>query len=123
MSQNSNLPPPQMQTHIQHAAGDMICTAHVQLLKYSEEVTRGKTRQVLNVDNFIDTSNSEGRFEFSEWVRAYGKYLDEQLEVYNQISWYQVRVCKMTLKIRFSGIMCVCKNEMQNEISWYQVRV
>ncbi|KAK9813333.1 hypothetical protein WJX73_000925 [Symbiochloris irregularis] len=66
-----------------------------ELLKYSEEVTRGKTRQVLNVDNFIDTSNSEGRFEFSEWVRAYGKYLDEQLEVYNQISWYQEGESKM----------------------------
>ena len=63
----------------------------MQLLKYSEEVTRGKAKQVLNMDNFIDTSNVEGRFEFSEWVRAYGKYLDEQLEVYGQISFYQVR--------------------------------
>ena len=46
--------------------------------------------QVLNMDNFIDTTNIEGRFEFSEFVRAYGKYLDEQLEVYNSIQWYQV---------------------------------
>lgn len=46
--------------------------------------------QVLNMDNFIDTTNIEGRFEFSEFVRAYGKYLDEQLEVYNGIQWYQV---------------------------------
>ncbi|CAK0754615.1 hypothetical protein CVIRNUC_002311 [Coccomyxa viridis] len=45
--------------------------------------------QVLNMDNFIDTTNIEGRFEFSEFVRAYGKYLDEQLEVYNGIQWYQ----------------------------------
>ena len=43
------------------------------------------------MDNFIDTSNIEGRFEFSEWVRAYGKYLDEQLDVYSRISFYQVR--------------------------------
>ena len=46
--------------------------------------------QVLNMDNFIDTTNIEGRFEFSQFVRAYGKYLDEQLEVYNAIQWYQV---------------------------------
>ncbi|CAL5227469.1 g10446 [Coccomyxa viridis] len=45
--------------------------------------------QVLNMDNFIDTTNIEGRFEFSQFVRAYGKYLDEQLEVYNAIQWYQ----------------------------------
>jgi len=46
--------------------------------------------RVLNMDNFIDTANIEGRFEFSEFVRAYGKYLDEQLEVFNGIHWYQV---------------------------------
>ena len=45
---------------------------------------------MLNMDNFIDTTNIEGRFEFSEWVRAYGKYLDEQLEVYQKINFYQV---------------------------------
>lgn len=42
------------------------------------------------MDNFIDTTNIEGRFEHSEWVRAYGKYLDEQLEVYQRINFYQV---------------------------------
>ena len=42
------------------------------------------------MQNFIDTSNIEGRFEFSEWVRAYGKYLDEQLEVFSKIQFYQV---------------------------------
>ncbi len=60
-----------------------------QLLKYSETVTQGKGH-VLNMDNFIDTTNIEGRFEYSEWVRAYGKYLDEQLEVYHKIAFYQV---------------------------------
>ena len=61
----------------------------LQLLKYSETTTQGKGH-VLNMDNFIDTTNIEGRFEFSEWVRAYGKYLDEQLEVYQRINFYQV---------------------------------
>ncbi|DBA72856.1 TPA: hypothetical protein ACH3X2_009827 [Trebouxia sp. C0005] len=59
-----------------------------ELLKYSETVTQGKGH-VLNMDNFIDTTNIEGRFEYSEWVRAYGKYLDEQLEVYHKIAFYQ----------------------------------
>lgn len=31
------------------------------------------------MDNFIDKTTAEGRFDFSEWVRAYGKYLDEQV--------------------------------------------
>lgn len=31
------------------------------------------------MDNFIDRTAAEGRFDFSEWVRAYGKYLDEQV--------------------------------------------
>lgn len=43
---------------------------------------------VLRVDNFIDTTNIEGKFECSEWVRAYGQYLDEQLEVYSAINFY-----------------------------------
>lgn len=64
----------------------MVC---MQMLKFSETTTVGKGH-VLNMDNFIDTTNIEGRFEFSEWVRAYGKYLDEQLEVYQKISFYQV---------------------------------
>lgn len=59
------------------------------MLKFSETTTVGKGH-VLNMDNFIDTTNIEGRFEFSEWVRAYGKYLDEQLEVYQKINFYQV---------------------------------
>ncbi|KAK9806363.1 hypothetical protein WJX72_011503 [[Myrmecia] bisecta] len=59
-----------------------------ELLKYSESVTQGKGH-VLNMDNFIDTTNIEGRFDMSEWVRAYGKYLDEQLEVYARINFYQ----------------------------------
>ena len=50
--------------------------------------TRG---HLLNMDNFIDSSSAEGRFDYSEWVRAYGRYLDEQLEVYAKINYYQVR--------------------------------
>ena len=30
-------------------------------------------------DNFVDRTSAEGRFDFSEWVRAYGKYLEEQV--------------------------------------------
>ena len=30
-------------------------------------------------DDFVDRSKGEGRFDFSEWVRAYGKYLGEQV--------------------------------------------
>ncbi len=69
----------------------------LQLLKYSdsEKHTRNSQQQggqghVLNMDNFIDTTNIEGRFEFSEYVRGYGKYLDEQLEVYARINFYLV---------------------------------
>lgn len=41
------------------------------------------------MDDFLDMSaGSEGRFEFSEWVRAYGRYLDEQLDVYSSINFY-----------------------------------
>lgn len=51
-----------------------------QLVKASTHLTHGKGR-LLNMDNFIDLTNIEGRFDFSEWVRAYGKYLDEQVGV------------------------------------------
>ena len=50
----------------------------------------GGRARVLDMENFIDTTNIEGRFEFSEYVRAYGKYLDEQLEVFGAIRFYQV---------------------------------
>ena len=54
--------------------------------------------RILDMDNFIDTTNIEGRFEFSEYVRAYGKYLDEQLDVFASIKFYQVwqAQCKRT---------------------------
>ena len=59
--------------------------------------TRG---HLLNMDNFIDTSSAEGRFDYSEWVRAYGRYLDEQLEVYAKINYYQVRLRCTTPTVR-----------------------
>ncbi len=50
---------------------------------------REKGGHILRVDDFLDMSaGSEGRFEFSEWVRAYGRYLDEQLSVYSSINFY-----------------------------------
>lgn len=58
-----------------------------ELMKLNAHVTQGRGR-LLNMDNFIDRTNIEGRFEYSEWVRAYGKYLDCQLEVYSTINWY-----------------------------------
>ena len=69
----------------------------MQLLKYGEGASKGVKGRLLNIDNFLDTSNIEGRFDFSEWVRAYGKYLDEQLEVYARISFYPVRALSSAL--------------------------
>lgn len=48
------------------------------MVKLGAHLTHGKGR-LLNMENFIDRTNIEGRFDFSEWVRAYGKYLDEQV--------------------------------------------
>lgn len=59
--------------------------------------------RVLEMDNFIDTTNIEGRFEMSEYVRAYGKYLDEQLEVFAAIRFYQVRPI-----LRVVASFCAC---------------
>ena len=78
-----------------HGPLSLTLIVEMQMLKFSETTTVGKGH-VLNMDNFIDTTNIEGRFELSEWVRAYGKYLDEQLEVYQKINFYQVwlqRLC------------------------------
>ena len=30
------------------------------------------------------------RWDYSEWVRVYARYLDEQLEVYSKTAFYQV---------------------------------
>ena len=49
---------------------------------------RGRGGRVLLMDNFLDTTNVEGRFDFSEWVRAYGRYLDEQLDVFAAAAWH-----------------------------------
>lgn len=53
-----------------------------------EPSARGRGGRVLSIDNFLDMTNIEGKFDFSEWVRAYGKYLDEQLEVFSAIAWH-----------------------------------
>lgn len=42
-------------------------------------------------DNFIDKTSSEGRFDFSEWVRAYGKYLEEQVGAPPRRRWHGCR--------------------------------
>ena len=46
--------------------------------------------QLLDMGNFLDTTNIDNRFDYSEWVRGYGKYLDEQLEVYRELTFYPV---------------------------------
>ncbi len=49
----------------------------------------GRTRVYpLHMDGFLDTNAVEGRYEFSEWVRAYCKYIDESLDAYWHTSWY-----------------------------------
>lgn len=57
-----------------------------ELLKVSDTFSRGKGR-VLNMDNFIDKVTTEGKFDYSEWIRAYGRYLDEQIDVYSRINY------------------------------------
>ena len=59
-----------------------------EVLRVGDGASRGRGGRVLSVDNFLDTTNIDGRFDFSEWVRAYGKYLDEQLEVFSAVAWH-----------------------------------
>ena len=64
----------------------------MQLAQYSNnQSAASKGRGLLDMGNFLDTTNIDGRFDFSEWVRGYGKYLDEQLDVYKELSFYPVR--------------------------------
>jgi hypothetical protein len=35
--------------------------------------------RLFSTQNFVDRMRGEGRFDFSEWVRAYGQYLDAQV--------------------------------------------
>ncbi|PSC73445.1 clathrin assembly [Micractinium conductrix] len=68
-----------------------------ELAKYSDSLAHSHGRgaggagapppRLFCTDNFIDRTTSEGRYDFSEWVRAYGKYLEEQLTVYSAIRW------------------------------------
>ena len=59
-----------------------------ELLRAGEASAKGRGGRVLFVDNFLDKGNIEGRFDFSEWVRGYGKYLDESLEVFSATAWH-----------------------------------
>jgi len=59
-----------------------------ELLRAGVADARGRGGRVLNVDNFLDTTNIAGRFDYSEWVRGYGKYLDETLETFSTIAWH-----------------------------------
>lgn len=42
----------------------------------------------LNMDGFLDTKATEGKYDFSEWVRAHCKYIDESLDAYYHSGWY-----------------------------------
>lgn len=42
----------------------------------------------LHMDGFLDTKAVDGRYDFSEWVRAHCKYLDESLDAYFHTGWY-----------------------------------
>ena len=42
----------------------------------------------LHMDSFLDVKTSEGKYDFSEWVRAYCRYIDETLDVYHHTGWY-----------------------------------
>ena len=57
-----------------------------------EAALKGKSGGVLDMTNFLDTTNIDGRFDYSEWVRAYGRYLDETLDVWRKLSFFAVNV-------------------------------
>jgi len=43
---------------------------------------------ILGVENYLDSGTATpGKFDYSEWVRAYGRYLEEQLAVSKSIGW------------------------------------
>lgn len=52
--------------------------------------TGKKKRRVhpLNMDGFLDTKATEGKYDFSEWVRAHCKFIDESLDTYYHSGWY-----------------------------------
>ena len=49
-----------------------------------------KKRRVhpLNMDGFLDAKATEGKYDFSEWVRAHCKFVDESLDAYYHSGWY-----------------------------------
>lgn len=64
-------------------------TAFMQeIIRAGEGDAKGRGGRVLGLDNFMDTTNIEGRFDYSEWVRAYSRYLDESLDVFMSIKWH-----------------------------------
>ena len=64
----------------------------MQMVQYGNNVSSKQKGggQLLDMGNFLDTTNIDNRFDYSEWVRGYGKYLDEQLEVYRELTFYPV---------------------------------
>lgn len=49
---------------------------------------KNTTVHPLSMDSFLDSKTREGKFDYSEWVRAYCRFLDETLDVYFTTGWY-----------------------------------
>lgn len=64
-------------THPPHFCSAGLAQSHAQAA--GSPVALAAPARLFCTDNFIDKTTSDGRFDFSEWVRAYGKYLEEQV--------------------------------------------
>ena len=66
---------------------DELCSASGAIR--STSATSGRRRVYpLHMDGFLDTKAVEGKYDFSEWVRAYCKFIDESLDTYWHTGWY-----------------------------------
>ena len=58
------------------------------------------------------------RFDYSEWVRAYARYLDEQLEVYARTGYYQVTaLCLQPRSARHLSTLSAEKTSYSTDLS------
>ncbi len=47
-----------------------------------------KNAYPLAMESFMDTKTTAGKYDYSEWVRAYCRFIDESLDTYFHTSWY-----------------------------------
>ena len=73
---------------------------------------KGKSGGVLDMTNFLDTTNIDGRFDYSEWVRAFGRYLQETLDVWRNLSFFAVRLLatKIALNLNSAGLQTLSRH-------------